>query len=195
MGNSRDYLVRVTNAGSGTEAVTILGLYVIFVGSPSSAQRRGTIILLATTVPMLWSRLLFRYFANFILNIDASLVGLLLGTRSAGNIVPFKDGSGSLMILPFCSSMANVSLAFLAWVTVTNWLPREWSQRDLYWCCLAAASVVAVNVTRIGLMGLSQEHYLAIHSQLGDTVANLVLLGLTVGICLLGVRHDSSVRA
>jgi hypothetical protein len=175
-------------------AVTVLSLYVILAGSPSSAQRRGAIILLATTVPMLWSRVLFRYFANFILDIDASLIGLLLGTRNTGNIVPFKDGSGSLMILPFCSSMANVSLAFLAWVTVTNWLPHRWSPRDLYWCLLAGASVIAVNVTRIGLMGLSQENYRTIHSPLGDTITNQVLLGLTVGICLLGVRRDPFIR-
>jgi exosortase/archaeosortase family protein len=98
------------------------------------------------------------------------------------------------MILPYCSSMANVSLAFLAWVTITKWLPHRWSPQDLWWCFLAAASVVAVNVGRIGLMGLSQEHYRTVHSQLGDTVTNLLLLGLTVGICLLGARRDLFIR-
>jgi hypothetical protein len=175
-------------------AVTVLGLYVILAGAPSSGQRRGAIILLATTVPMLWSRVLFRYFANFILDIDASLIGLLLGTRNAGNIVPFADGSGSLIILPYCSSMANVSLAFLAWVTIINWLPHRWSPKDFYWCFLSSAAVVAVNVTRISLMGLSQEHYRMIHSQLGDTVTNLLLLGLIVGVCLLGARRDPFIR-
>jgi hypothetical protein len=46
---------------------------VLLFTDPSLSQKRGALILLATTVPMLWSRLLFRFFANFILEIDASL--------------------------------------------------------------------------------------------------------------------------
>jgi hypothetical protein len=175
-------------------AISVLGLYVILVSSPGSARRRGAIILFAATVPMLWSRLLFRYFANVILSIDASLVGLLLGTGSNGNIVPFVDGSGSLIILPYCSSLANVSLAFLTWVLINQWQPRPWSIRDLFCCGIAAMAVVSVNVTRIGLMGLSQWHYSAIHSQWGYTITNSLILALTLGICLLGVRRETDAR-
>ena len=171
-------------------AVTILSLYVLLVADPFSSRRRGAIILLATTVPMFWGILLSRYFANFILEIDASLIGWLLGTGNTGNMVRFADQSGSLLITPYCSSLANVSLAFLAWVTISRWLPRHSSPRDLCWCFLAAASVVAINVTRISLMGLSQMHYQAVHNQWIDTIANLLTLGLTVGICLLGVRRE-----
>ena len=175
-------------------AISVLSLYVIRFSEPLSPQRRGGIILLAATVPMLWSRLLFRYFANAILSIDASLVGLMLGTGSNGNVVPFVDGSGSLIILPYCSSLANVSLAFLAWILISQWQPHRWSIRDLYCCLVAASSVVSVNVTRIGLMGLSQKHYNAIHSQWGFMITNLLILGLTLGICLLGVRRETDAR-
>ena len=172
-------------------AISALSLYIMRSEEPLSPQRRGAVILLAASVPMLWSRLLFQYFANAILNIDASLVGLILGTGSNGNLVPFADGSGSLVILPYCSSVANVSLAFLAWILVSHWQPRRSSVRDFYFCILAACSVVSVNITRIGLMGLSQEAYRAIHSQLGLVITNLVVLGLTLGICLLGVRRET----
>ena len=175
-------------------AISALSLYVILFARPLSARRRGAIILFAATVPMLWSRLLFRFFANVILSIDASLVGLLLGTHSSGNVVPFADGSGSLVIFPYCSSLANVSLAFLAWVVINQWQPHRRSLRDLCCCLLAAASVVSVNVTRIGLMGLSQWHYSAIHSQWGMSITNLLILGLTLGICLLGVRRETDTR-
>jgi hypothetical protein len=174
-------------------AVSVFSLYVILFTEPLSGRRRGAIILFAATVPMLWSRLLFRYFANAILSIDASLVGLLLGTGSSGNIVPFADGSGSLVVLPYCSSLANVSLAFLAWVLISQWQPQHrWSMRDLGVCLAAAASVVSVNVTRIALMGLSPRHYGAIHSQWGDMFTNVLILGLTLGICLLGVRRETN---
>jgi exosortase/archaeosortase family protein len=171
-------------------AITILSFYVLLFSDPPSPRRRGAIILLATSVPMLWSVLLSRYFANFILEIDASLIGLLLGTGNVGNVVRFADQSGSLVITPYCSSLANVSLAMLAWITISQWLPRHSSPRDLYWCFLAAGSVVVINVARISLMGLSQSHYEAVHNPWSDAVANLLTLGLTVGFCLVGVKRD-----
>ena len=171
-------------------AITILCLFVLLFTDPSSSRQRGALILLATTVPMLWSHLLFWYFANFILEIDASLIGLLLGTGHMGNLVAFADQSGSLAIMPACSSLANVSLAFVTWVTISQWLSHRWSFKDLSWCFLAAVSVIAINVTRISLMGLSEMHYQTIHNHWGDTIANLLTVGLTVGWCLLGVKRE-----
>jgi hypothetical protein len=175
-------------------AVTILCLYVLLFTDPSSSQRRGTLILLATTVPMLWSRLLFRYFANFILEIDASFIGLLLGTGHMGNLVRFADQSGNLLISPYCSSLANVSLSFVTWVTISQWLSHRWSIKDLGWCFLAAISVIVINVIRISLMGLSEMHYQLIHNYWGDMIANLLILGLMVGLCLLGVKRELFAR-
>jgi hypothetical protein len=171
-------------------AITILCFYVLLFTDPSSSRQRGALILLATTVPMLWSRLLFSYFANFILEIDGSLIGFLLGTGHTGNIVRFADHSGSLVIYPACSSLANVSLVFVAWVTISQWLSHRWSLKDLSWCFLAAASVIAINVIRISMMGLSEMHYQMIHNHWGDTIANLLIVSLTVGLCLLGVKRE-----
>jgi hypothetical protein len=144
---------------------------------------------------MFWSKLLFKYFANFILEIDATLVGLLLRTKHLGNLVRFADNSGDLVILPYCSSLANVSLALLAWIAISQWFGHRWSIRDWQWCFLAAASVVAVNVTRMGLMGLSDTHYRSIHSQWGDSITGAIILFVTVGICFAGVKRELLVRA
>src|SRR5262249_51359370 len=111
-----------------------------------------------------------------------------------GNVVRFADQSGSLVITPYCSSLANVSLAVLTWVTISQWSPRRSSPKDLFWCFLASASVVVINVVRIGLMGLSQMHYEVIHSPRIDAIANLLTLVLTVGFCLLGVKRESIAR-
>jgi hypothetical protein len=170
-------------------AVTALGFYVIiFTQNPSS--RRGAFILVATTVPVLWSRLLFQFFADLILRVDASLVGWLLHTRRTGDIVEFADGSGVLVILPGCSSLANMSLAFLCWVTISRFVDHKRSAYDLFWCLLACVSVMAVNVTRMSFMGLSQSYYDLFHGPLGAAVANTVMLSLIVGCCVLGVRRE-----
>src|SRR5262249_13189151 len=153
-------------------AVTALSLYILLFTAANEARRRGAIILLAMTVPMFWSRLLFYLFGNVILKMDASLVGLMLGTQRSGIMVEFADHSGTLLIHPPCSSLANVSLAMLCWVTISQGVGRRWCCQDIAWCLFACTSVVAVNVTRISLMGLSYSHYDTIHSAVGDTVTN-----------------------
>jgi len=171
-------------------AIATLSLYILLFTNASLPRRNGAIILLATTVPMFWSRLLFKFFANPILEIDASLVAWLLGTGRAGNVVGFTDGSGALVILSGCSSLTNMSLAFLCWITISQSVYHRWSPQDALWCFLVCVSAVAVNVTRISLMGLSEWHYDLIHSQWGDTVGNLIIVVLAVGISLLGLRRD-----
>jgi hypothetical protein len=175
-------------------AVTGLSLYILF-STVVATSRRGALILLATSVPMLWSRMLFQFFASLILGADASLVSWLLGTHRTGNLVEFADSSGQLVILPSCSSLANVSLAVLCWVTLSQLVCHKKSLYDLLWCLLACASVVAVNVTRISILGLSQWHYAAFHTAWSDAVTNTVILGLIVGISALGVRRELFRRA
>ena len=170
-------------------AVTALALYLISFTTVAST-RRGAIILLATTVPMLWSRLLFQFFANLILQIDATLVSWILGTQRSGDVVEFADRSGVLVILPACSSLANLSLALLCWVTVSELAYHKKSARDLLWCLMACGSVIAVNVARISIQGLSQWHYATFHGQWGDAIGNTIILGLIVGFSVLGVRRE-----
>jgi hypothetical protein len=171
-------------------AVTGLSFYILVFPNGGSGRRRGALILLALTVPMLWSRLLFQFFAKPILDIDATLVAWLLGTDRIGNLVHFADGSGYMVVLAPCSSLANMSLAFLCWVSVTQWARHKWAPMDLLWSSLACASVIAVNVTRISLMGVSRSHYEAIHGQWGDLVTNSVMLALMVGFSVVGARRE-----
>ena len=170
-------------------AVTALSLYIIFTTNVASS-RRGAVILLAATVPMLWSRLLFQFFANVILQIDASLVGWMLGTHRAGNVVGFADGSGALVILPACSSLANVSLAFLCWATVSQLV----AHKNLRLRCVVVPYGMHFSGCREcdadGDKGLSQWHYATFHSAWGDAVSNITILILIVGFSVLGVRRE-----
>jgi hypothetical protein len=170
-------------------AVTGLSFFIIF-SSGGTSSRRGAIILLAITVPMLWSRLLFHFFANFILAVDASLVGWLLGTHRAGNVVEFADHSGQLVIFPPCSSLANVSLALLCWVTLSQIVSHRNSAHDVLWCLLTCSSVIVVNVIRMAILGLSDWHYATFHSGWGDAIVNTITLVSIVGISAFGVRRE-----
>jgi exosortase/archaeosortase family protein len=171
-------------------AISGLSLYVLLFANDNSVRKRGALILLAVTVPMLWSRLLFSFISQPFLDFDASLAGWILGTHISGNIINFVDGSGELVILPACSSFANVSLAFLCWVSVSQWVDHKPARQDVFWCLLACASVVAVNTARISIMGLSHWHYVTFHYGWGATLVGTVILVLTVGITMLGVRRE-----
>ena len=183
-------LVLLPIGGASWLALTVLSLYMLLLTNGPSSRRRGAIVLLAATLPMLWSRLLVHFFAKPILEIDASMISWLLGTNRIGNMVRFADNSGYLVIFPACSSLAGVSLAMLFWATISQATRHKWSAHDLVWCGLACASVIVVNITRIGIMGLSDWDYQAVHGTWGDTCANAIMLILIVGFSLLGVRRE-----
>jgi hypothetical protein len=176
-------------------AVTGLSLYILFFANDRSERRRGALILLALAVPMLWSRLVFQFFAKPLLELDATMVTWLLGTERVGNLVRFGDNSGYMLITPACASFANITFAFLCWVTVSQWANHRWSRIDLLWSFLAGASVVAVNVTRIAMTGLSYGHYEVIHTKWGEMVEGPIFLILIIGFSVIGARRELFSRA
>jgi hypothetical protein len=186
--------IAIPIGGASWFALTIIGFYIMQIGDVAASGRRGAIILLAVTVPMLWSRLLFRCFSDIILQIDATLVASMLGTEQSGNVVRFADASGDLVILPACSSLANLSLIFPCWVAMSQATKHPWSLKDLVWCALAGASVVAINVTRMSVMGLNARYYAMTHGAVGDSLASIILLCFVVGFCMLGVRRELFAR-
>ena len=183
-------IVALPVAGSSWFGVTALALYIILCTKRSSTRQRGAIILLATSFSMLWSRLLFAFLCKPILDIDATLTAWLKGTPRVGNMVRFADNSGYLVIFPGCSSFGNVSLAFLTWVLVSQSVGHRWSVRDIFWCLLACASVVVVNVSRLSIMATDMNQFAAVHNQWGNAVANVIILILIVSISALSVRRE-----
>jgi hypothetical protein len=171
-------------------AVTGLSFYILLFASDSSTRRRGALIMLALTVPKLWGRLLFQLFERPLLEIDATLTAFLLGTDRVGNMVGLVDGSGYMVILPVCSSYTNLSLAFLCFVSVTQWADHRWSAIDALWLTLTGASVILVNITRIALMGLNHRFFEAIHGEWGAMVVGSITLGITIGFSVLSARRE-----
>lgn len=176
--------------GASWLALTMLSVYMLLLTSGPPSRRRAASLLLAVTLPLLWTHQFLHFFGRPVLAIDASMISWLLGTDRVGNMVRFADNSGYLVIFPGCSSLAGVSLAMLCWVTIGEVTQHRRSAHDLVWCGLACASVVVVNITRMSIMGLSDRHYHAVHSSSGDTFANVITLILIVGFSCLGVRRE-----
>jgi hypothetical protein len=175
-------------------ALTVLSIWLLRSRQTSAAQRRGAIILLAVTVPMLWSRILFQVFATKVLATDAAFVSWMLGTARIGNMVQFVDGSGYLVIFPACSSLANLSLALLCWITLVQLVKHRQARTDVVWTVLLCLAVVALNVGRMAFMATNLEHYEALHTSFGIQAENVLFLLIIVGICSLGLRNEIFAR-
>jgi hypothetical protein len=177
-------------------AVTGLSFYILLFANDGAERRRGALILLALSVPMLWSRLVFQFFARPLLALDAAMSAWLLGTERVGNLVRFADNSGYMVITPACASWANVTFAFLCWVVVSQWVNHRWRSIDFLWLFLACASVVAINVTRIVLTGQSQESYQLLHNQEEyGWILGTVFLCVIIGFSVIGARRELFHRA
>jgi exosortase/archaeosortase family protein len=176
-------------------ALAVLSLYMLTVASAQSSRRRAALIALAVTGPVLWGPLLMELFTTQILQVDAVLVSSLIGTDRIGNVflgAIGNDGSPTrFQIWQGCSSLHGMSIAILAWVTISNTLGSVWSARHFAWGLLAAAAVLVVNVSRMGLIGLFPSHYATIHGWPGNEVAAWLSLTLVVVISLLGVGREA----
>jgi len=180
-------------------ALAALSLYMLCVSSAQSFRRRGALIALAVTGPMLWGPALMLIFGPTVLKADAFLVSGVIGTDHVGNVFSGAIGSGGTpiryVIYPDCSSLRGMSIAVLAFVTITNALGTAWSTRHLTFGVLATLSVVVVNVTRLSMIGLFPSHFSAIHGMPGSAIAAWLSLALVIAISLVGVGREAFARA
>jgi hypothetical protein len=176
-------------------ALTVLSLYMLCIAPAGSPRRRGALIALAVTGPMLWGPALMEVFGTQILRADAILVSTLIGADRVGNIFSGATGADGVpthfAIYPACSSLHGMSIAILAWITISNTLGSAWSGKYFAWGLFAAVSVLAVNVSRLSLIGLFPAYYSTIHGSLGNEIAAWLSLTLVVAISLLGVGREA----
>ena len=171
-------------------ALTALALYALRNSQPGSPRRRGSLIMLAVTGPMLWGPFLMAAFAQTISRADAIIVANLIGTNWVGNVLNFAHETKTFQVAPACSSLHGISLAILAWMTISQAIGRTSPPKGIGWCLLAACSVVAVNDIRLGLIGLFPDYFDRIHGFPGAAIASWLSLALILMICLLGIRRE-----
>ncbi|MET0941131.1 MAG: hypothetical protein ABWY13_07195 [Mesorhizobium sp.] len=171
-------------------ALSGLGLYVATTSQPGAFHRSAGWILLAVTVPMFWSRVVFSLMSDAILRFDAMLVSLVLGTGRVGNTISFADGWGYFWVAPACSSIANVSLALLCWVLITQMLGTG-RTANFRFCLMAACAVIVINVGRLSLIGISRDHFELIHGPVGSLITGWVTVAVIFAICLYGATSGA----
>ncbi|MCO5064847.1 MAG: archaeosortase/exosortase family protein [Rhizobiaceae bacterium] len=175
--------------------VALMALYLVWTSTSGTPFRRVGVLMFGITIPMLWARLLFASFSNLILSIDAKLVGFVVGTGSAGNTIPFWDGTGVLFLEPACSSLTNVSLALLCGVFFMSVFNRKWSLTILKAVVLACAATVAINVVRMSAIAFFPAYYDVIHGAVGASLAEWLSIIAVLSIYFRWIDSDAPARA
>lgn len=177
-------------------ALTLFAAYEAVRGRRSAEVTAAATLFIGIAVCQLWGRVILQVFAGPVLGADAALVAGLLnilqggGAGHAGNLVNAADGQ-SLIILPRCSSLSNISYALLCWMTVMRASRPDWRKADLWTVPVVVAGVVFLNVLRMTLMGVSPELYLLIHGPAGVNVTNSLILVLAIGAAWYALGRDA----
>ncbi len=125
-----------------------------------------------------------------LLRLDAAMVAMATGAERIGNAIAFADGWGYFWIAPACSSVANISLAFLVFVLVSR-IPDRNVRVPFSYCLFAVAAVVGINVLRMTITGISREHHALLHGTVGTIAVGWLTLAVMVGISLAGLRRGA----
>ena len=158
-------------------------------------ERRSAIVLLSLTGPLIWGRLLLRVFERPILALDAYLTGAAIGSKVDGNIVRFADGSGVMVIGDPCSSVHNISIAIVLWTTAAMLFKIRIDRQYMMVGIAMAASMFALNVVRLSMIGLFPAHFEFLHVGEGATLfawSGLIVASLIAGFGV--VRADARQR-
>lgn len=147
---------------AGSFAVLGIGLYLALTGGTGTAERRIAIVLLALTGTLLWGRVLIRLVAPSLLDLDATLVGLISGTGASGNLVGFRGG-GNFILGPSCSSLHNMSLAVLFWASLGQLLRQKVTGRSLLVCLAGVAAMLLGNLARLSTIALYPSLFTWLH--------------------------------
>jgi exosortase/archaeosortase family protein len=176
-------------------ALTLLSIYAILTNASGSALRRAAIIFLAITGMLIWGRLALALFSGPLLDADSFLVASLFGMGRVSNFISFADGSGQFAVAPGCSSLQGMSIAIVMWALVNQWFDVPFSRSALIALLAALTVTIAINVLRIGAIGLFPTHFDEIHTGIGWHLFSWLTLISVAGICLYGARREIFQRA
>ena len=173
-------------------ALILASLYLLQTSAPATAPRKLALIALATTGPLLWGPAFMVLFGPEITRLEALIIGAATGLPTAGNVFRSYDGSATFIVAGTCSSLANISIALLLLVTLTQLLDIPLSRRLIPVALAAIGATILANTGRLAALGLWPEHYQYLHEGGGRQLAawaSLILTGAAIGFGLYRVAR------
>ena len=149
----------------------------------------------AVAVQAVWAPLIFSKIAFLLLQIDAGVVGWLMGHfvpgASWGGTVVYTPSGHNVAITAPCASFHNLSLATLCWVTLTMLHRPYWVKRDLYVGLVAMLFQFGFNVWRLVFVCLSLPMYEFWHEGFGKHIFSAIATACAIIFVQISlVRRD-----
>lgn len=188
LGASLLALVPIANISS--VGLTGFAVYAIWSSDVGNAVRRAGAIFLAVTANLIWGRLLLGLFSRELLFIDAFFVSHLAGSVQVGNIIPFKDFPGFIIVAPGCSSLQGISLAIVFWAMINQWFGMRTTLLSLMWCGFALLAAFAINIIRLSALIHFPLYFDEIHVGWGAQLTSIATMLAIVGVVLWGARRE-----
>lgn len=151
--------------------------------APGSVERRTALVLAAIGAQLVFGHLFLLLFGEAVLRADTALVSWAASAESVGNMVTRADGS-NVIITSGCSSVHNVSLALLGWVSLVQLLGLRVDRRLLWWGAASLLAMIALNAGRIVTLVWYPEHFAFLHHGTGGAMfgwAGLFVFTLIAG--------------
>jgi exosortase/archaeosortase family protein len=172
-------------------ACTALSLAMLTDRTTGRYMKAAAIVLLAISVQLLWSRLFMLFFMTPVANLDAHIVGGIIGKAVIeGNTVPFADGHRSMTILAACTSVENASIALMLYVAVVRCFRPEPRRIEALALVCVFLSVVAFNIARLTVMAQSLSMYHLVHSDTGLGITNALVTLVGLAWAVASVRRE-----
>ncbi|WP_019833295.1 exosortase/archaeosortase family protein [Sphingomonas sp. PR090111-T3T-6A] len=165
------------------------GVYLAFTSPDRSAARRMAIVMLALTGPLIWGRFLLALMGPELLGLDARLAGLVAGTPVQGNVVELHGG-GRLYVALGCSSVHNMSLAVLLFITLTQMLRLRYTRRMVMTGVMAALAMAMVNVLRLAALARFPQYFDLLHTGWGGALFGVLSFVAAGAIIFGGIRAE-----
>jgi len=177
---------------AGAIGLLLCGAYLAGTSAKWSVERRIAIVIIALTGPLIWGRFLLALFGPFILKLDASLAAHLAGVQVEGNVVKLRDGSGSLYVALGCSSVHNMSLAILLFVTLVQFLALRCTRLLLLTAAGATLAMAAVNVMRLATLARFPQYFDLVHTGWAGTAFGALSFVAAGAIIARGIHAELS---
>jgi Transmembrane exosortase (Exosortase_EpsH) len=180
-------LVAVPTSRSIWIAATGIAVYLCAAGTDDRKFSAAGVVLAALSIQEFWGHVFFELVTFPLLRAETAIVGTLLKVTRTGaawkdNIITVPSGH-AIIILPFCSSFHNLSLALLCWVTVSRLRNQNWRALDFIGGVIVGGAMILYNVVRLYLMALNTELYEYWHQGTGVEIfavgASLTVLFLS----------------
>jgi exosortase/archaeosortase family protein len=164
------------------------GLWLLKTSEKGSDSWRVAIIIIAIAAQQIFGRLFLALFAETILQADILLVGMAGGLKATGNVLTRPDGS-NLIVAASCSSVRNMSVALLAWVTVTQLFRLRLDKRLALYVLASLTMIFLLNSARLLSMAWFPEYFDFLHVGGGAALFGWTGFILLAGLAGAAVLH------